>query len=138
MKEVVLKRFYVAKNVDIKNQNEGTLGVLFIDKELFCFTLEPPWRNNGVDSCIPVGSYVCKRFSSEKHPNTFEIRGVKGRSSILIHSGNTDVDSLGCILLGSVIDITSKKMVLNSKDTFRKFMDKMKDVNEFILKIYEV
>jgi hypothetical protein len=135
MRQIILKRFYIPKNVDINNQTEGTLGLLFIDNSFFCFTLEPPWRENKEDSCIPSGVYNCRRYSSPKFPNTFEVKNVPNRKSILFHSGNLDKDTLGCILLGDGVDISNKKMILNSKLAFERFLKKMEGVNEFVLRI---
>ena len=44
---------------------------------------------------------------------------MKGFSGVLIHVGNTNKDTLGCILVG---ENTSKGKVLNSTATFHKLM----------------
>ena len=65
------------------------------------FTLENPWLDNAPNiSCIPVGSYVCKRVISPKYGETFEITGVDGRTHILFHEGNYPSNTMGCVLLG--------------------------------------
>jgi len=135
MIQVILKRFYIPKDVDISNQTEGTLGLLFIANSFFCFTLEPPWRGNKEDSCIPPGVYNCRRYSSPKYPNTFEVLNVPNRTRILFHSGNLDKDTLGCILLGDGVDITNKKMILNSRLAFNRFLKRMEGINSFVLKV---
>jgi hypothetical protein len=65
-------------------------------------TLELAWNNNerGI-SCIPSGVYVVKRKTSFRHGQCFELQNVTGRSNILIHSGNFNRDTKGCILIGS-------------------------------------
>lgn len=66
-----------------------------------CYTLEENWANNERgQSCIPVGTYVLKRGYFPKHKDCFEVTNVPGRSSILIHAGNTILDIEGCIILG--------------------------------------
>ena len=83
-------------------ENEfGTFGILKIQKELFCFTLEPSDRlNEPLKSSIPAQQYICLRYQSPKFGETFKIINVPGRTGILFHSGNTSDDTKGCILLG--------------------------------------
>jgi Family of unknown function (DUF5675) len=84
---------------------DGTLGEMFDpDGGHLCFTMELPWENNEPDkSCIPTGTYTCVPHNSVAHPGTWELLNVPDRSEILIHTGNTDADSLGCILVGRTI-----------------------------------
>lgn len=91
-------------------------------------TIEEPWiadcdgpggqrRESGKpESCIPDGTYHLRPWNSAKFPNTYSLvndaLGVYaqnalippgqrwGRSEILIHTGNTLSDTLGCILVG--------------------------------------
>jgi hypothetical protein len=84
---------------------DGTLGEMFNpDGSHLCFTMELPWKDNEPQkSCIPVGTYTCVPHNSATHPGTWELLNVPNRSEILIHTGNTDADSLGCILVGRTI-----------------------------------
>lgn len=71
------------------------------------------------ESCVPDGLYTLSPHVSAKYPQERHVwraanpqlgvwnwpgdipQGIKyGRSAILIHGGNTDDDSLGCILVG--------------------------------------
>jgi len=100
-----------------------TLGQLLdSDNELYCYTLELPWKDNiPHESCIPEGTYKVIPHNSDAHPDTWEITNVPGRSAILIHTGNTVEDSLGCILVGnSVGNIDGNPAVLNSFVTIDK------------------
>jgi Family of unknown function (DUF5675) len=85
--------------------SDGTLGEMFTPEgDHLCFTMELPWNDNEPDkSCIPTGTYTCVPHNSAAHPGTWELLNVPGRSEILIHTGNTDADSLGCILVGRTI-----------------------------------
>lgn len=69
------------------------------DSLLICDTLEPPFSVS--HPCIPVGVY---KFSMSESPRFHRVlprlKNVKGRSGILIHSGNTVRDTKGCILVG--------------------------------------
>lgn len=101
-------------------------------------TLELPWRNNKRQvSSIPQGVYLCKRVLSPKFGDTFEVTGVKGRSSILFHGGNTTADTLGCILVGRGFDLIDGTTpgIFESKKTFNKFLQLLKDTDSFHLHV---
>ncbi|PXY01417.1 hypothetical protein DF185_07995 [Marinifilum breve] len=64
-------------------------------------TLELPWKENKkCVSCIPEGEYKIGLWNTQKFPNTFEIKNVPNRTNILIHKGNFNTNTLGCVLLG--------------------------------------
>jgi hypothetical protein len=65
-------------------------------------TLELGYKNNerGI-SCIPTGVYVVQRKTSYRHGQCFELQNVLGRDNILIHKGNFNEDTKGCILIGN-------------------------------------
>ena len=102
----------------------GTFGALVIDGQPICNTLEPYHRDNEKNiSSIPAGQYVCKPYSSERYPNTYEITNIEGRSKVLFHSGNWDDDTMGCILLGeSFSTIGSDWVVSDSRGAMGEFM----------------
>lgn len=120
--------------VDRKYKKENyTIGLLSIDGELVCNTLED--RDRGLDdsmtlqeinrrkvkgkTAIPTGRYEIVLFWSSKRKNARYARDgkipmltrVRGFSYIEIHSGNTENDTEGCILCGKN-DV--KGMVTNS------------------------
>lgn len=77
-----------------------TLGLLFVDGEFVCYTLELPWKNNERDiSCIPEDTYTVVPHKTD--PNKFRVKNVPGRSGINIEIGNSYKDILGCILVGT-------------------------------------
>ena len=82
-------------------------------------TLERPWVfNERRVSCIPTGTYLVKHHVSPKFGQCFKVQDVKGRSDILIHSGNVVADTLGCILVGLTsgsVDDSSSAMICNSR-----------------------
>jgi hypothetical protein len=85
--------------------SHSTLGDLSVNDTFECHTLEDIVRKPGVKvfgaTAIPTGIFVIivnlsarfKRFM----PRLLEVPSFDG---ILIHSGNTDVDTHGCILVG--------------------------------------
>ena len=120
--------------------SDGTFGVLLDNDGIpFALTCEREWVNNQPDvSCIPAGSYACKRVNSPRFGNTFEVTDVPGRTSILFHSGNTKDDSKGCILVGEEFGtVNGKTAVLSSKRGFAEFLERLKDVDKFELWIKE-
>jgi len=117
----------------------GALGALRICKQMFCATLEPADRDNQPDvSCIPAGQYRCRRIQSPRFWDTFEVQHVPGRSHILFHPGNRQVDTAGCILVGRTWgQLSGDRAILNSGNTFERFMIRMKGIDEFVLTITE-
>ncbi len=90
---------------------------------------------------LPVGTYKCVRGMHQLHDGvpfeTFEITNVPGHTGILFHVGNYNEDSEGCVLLGRRIATqeNGKRMITSSKNTFNKFMDITRGLNEFTLKV---
>lgn len=113
----------------------GTFGQLFVDGKPVCLALERGWIDNIPNvSCIPPGEYICKRMTSPKFGETFQVMNIPGRTHILFHKGNTVRDSKGCILYGSRHgDINGHSAVLESGSAKRKFTWLMRGEDEFKL-----
>lgn len=113
----------------------GTFGVIIDGGVPFALTLERPWLDNASDvSCIPAGKYTCKRFSSESHPDTFQVMDVPDRFGILFHTGNLMQHSAGCILVGEMFEpYKGQPAILSSKKGFSEFMEKLQNQTEFEL-----
>jgi hypothetical protein len=103
-----------------------TIGSLYIDGVCFCDTLEDKDRGLRQDmslleiskikvmhkTAIPTGEYkVIVNMSPSKKRLLPRLLGVPGFDGILIHRGNTEDDSSGCILVGQN---KIKGMVINS------------------------
>jgi hypothetical protein len=123
-----------------ENFRYGTFGILKINKEVFCVTLEPPDILNEQNiSSIPAQQYECRKYTSTRYGNTFQVTGVPGRSDILFHPGNFKGNTRGCILLAQHFGkIKGDRAILNSGATFDNFMALMRNVNTFHLTIHEV
>ena len=119
MKTVILRR--------VSTGHQGTFGVILHNDLPFAVTLERQWLDNRSNiSCIPSGTYKCKRTNSPKFGNTFEVTNVQGRSHILFHKGNIDDDSHGCILIGEQFGkLSDDTVILSSKAGFEEFMSIM-------------
>jgi hypothetical protein len=129
-----------AKIKRIDNAEDGVFGVLLLDDQVCCVTLERPWLDNSINiSCVPPGVYQCRRVHSPNYGDTFEISDVPGRTHILFHIGNTIKDSKGCVLLGSKYgELKDERAILSSGTAVKKFMEKLKGVISFDLEIIEV
>lgn len=119
-----------------------TIGRLYVDGEYFCDTIED--RDRGLDNsmteqeiksnkvyaetAIPTGTYsVTMNVQSPKYKTrpayAFckgflpRLVGVKGFDGVLIHIGNTQKDSAGCILVGQNKEVGK---VINSTETFKR------------------
>ena len=121
-----------------KKQNY-TIGKLYINGTYFCDTLEDTDRGLSSDmpleeikkkkvygsTAIPSGVYKVLYTYSPKFKRMLPlINNVKGFDGIRVHSGNTEKDSLGCILLGKN---TKVGMVTDSRNTCNKFYKLIED-----------
>jgi len=106
-------------------QTEGILTVYDVCNEVVfkCYTLELEEDCNAQrDDCIPRNKYNVEKRYSTKYKNHFHVLDVPNRSYILIHSGNYNKHTLGCILVGKTLtdingdgyrDTTSSKVTMN-------------------------
>lgn len=90
----------------VNESDKQTLGYLTLydglEKVFECVTLELPWLANMRNvSCIPKGVYKVVPRTSPKYKNHFILENVPNRKFILIHQGNFNTDTRGCILIGS-------------------------------------
>jgi hypothetical protein len=114
METLVLKRKYK------KTQTEGTLK----GKNINLVTIELPDKDNKRrESCIPEGEYKVVPRTSPKYKKHYEIKDVKNRSAILIHTANYARELLGCIGVGlsfkdldkdGNLDIISSRIALDT------------------------
>ena len=107
----------------------STDGILFADGYALCNTLEPAIGKKvkyGKGCCIAPGIYsVDFHYSPKFGKYMLTLCGVRGRSGILIHSGNTPKDSAGCILVGKRENVG---VLANSRDTLNMVFDRCLDV----------
>lgn len=130
-KEVVLIRF------DAKI--DGLFGRIVIDNKRVFHTLE----NSKLD--IPAGHYVCRFVNSYKFgdgdnetSDVYEVMDVEDRTHILIHVGNTEVDTTGCICLGMKRGVlNTRNAVIDSRKAINLF-HMMLNKKDFILSIFDL
>lgn len=119
-----------------------TLGLLFVDKKFFCYTLEDPKKKDKKvqgKTRIPHSFYPYKvglqnvvTPLTRKYRNRFKwfdkhihVKDVYNFTNIYFHIGNWSTDTEGCILLGDkpTIDSSGTGMIYNSTNTFKKFYE---------------
>jgi len=129
MKTITIRR--IAENDD------GVFGVIIDGVTPFAITLENKWHNNKKNiSCIPSGTYECRRVLSPTRGEVFEVKNVPGRTHILFHIGNTDDDTKGCILVAEEFgELNGETAILSSGRGFKEFMKRLDGINKFTLNI---
>lgn len=123
-------------------EHDGIIGTLYDDSSgAIAVTLEHAYSSGHGDGSyipkLPNGTYTCKRGMHRLHDlkpfETFEVEGVPGHDNILFHVGNWNDDSEGCILLGAKVLTGTSTVITESRITFSKFMNLLKDLNTFTL-----
>ena len=135
-----------------------TIGKLYLNGEYFCDTLEDTDRGLSQimpleqimakkiknQTAIPTGTYVIdmntvspKYSNFSKYPwakpydaKIPRLKAVPGYLGVLIHPGNTNADTSGCILVGEN-KVVGK--VINSQLTWKKLMAKLVKNKNIIL-----
>ena len=124
---------------------DASNGLLFIDGVFECYTLEDEVRDVKVmsETAIPLGTYEIKfrniggfdtkykaRYGSTFHKGMLELQDVPNFKYILIHTGNTDSHTAGCLLLGETqqdLDKGKDGFVGGSGDAYKKMYPKVRD-----------
>ena len=115
--------------------DHSTIGELSIDGKFECFTLEDIERDVKIKSetAIPKGTYkvIINRSNRFKRllPLLLNVPNFEG---IRIHSGNTNHDTEGCILVGLT---RSKDFIGQSRKAFNKLFKKMQNVENITITI---
>jgi hypothetical protein len=132
------------KLIRFNHSEDDTQGLLFWDHpgqplDFLCFTLEDEHRDVKVkhETRIPEGLYKLKlrkwgglhtryleRYGQQWHKGMIQILDVPGFTDILIHCGNTDEHTSGCILVG---DSLSPGFLGSSRDAYGKVYPEVRD-----------
>ena len=101
------------------SESDYTDGLFFINSDFRCYTLEDEHRCQKVygETRIPDGRYkvkfrttggfharYLKKYGISFHKGMLWIKDVPNFEYVLIHIGNDDDDTAGCLLVGSTAD----------------------------------
>lgn len=126
----------------IAKKAKYTIGKLYINDQYFCDTLEDTDRGLTQsmteqqigskkvygETAIPTGTYrIIISYSNKFKKQMPLLLNVPGFAGIRIHSGNTEKDSLGCILVGKNKSVGK---VLESRDTYSKLFSILQEANK--------
>jgi hypothetical protein len=132
--------------VRVQFGSDSTNGLVFVNNSFECYSLEDQVREGAKimgETAIPLGSYEIKfrtvggfdskykkRYGSDWHVGMLELQDVPNFKYILIHTGNTDEHTAGCLLLGETqqdLDKGKDGFVGGSGDAYKKFYPKVRD-----------
>ena len=123
---------------------DATNSLLFIDNEFECYGLEDEYRDVKVmhETCIPEGEYKIELrteggFHSKytarygaMHKGMLWLQDVPNFKWILIHTGNQDSHTAGCLLIGETqqdLDKGKDGFIGGSGDAYKKMYPKVAD-----------
>jgi len=113
----------------------GVFGVLAVDRVGAWYPLAVTLEraDDHLEPVIPAGKYKLEptRFNRGNYP-TYEVTPVKGHSRVLLHVGNFERDTEGCVLVASSFEET---WVSGSKRAFERFMDVAGGVDSHVLEV---
>ena len=121
---------------------DATNGLLFIDGLFECYTLEDQYQAVKVmhETCIPEGTYDIQFRKtggfhskySERYKNAhygmLHIQDVPGFEYILIHTGNWESQTSGCLLVGDTqqdLDVSDKGFIGASVNAYKRMYSKV-------------
>lgn len=112
---------------------KSSIGELLINGAFECYTLEDRERGTKEkkvfgSTAIPLGRYeIAITFSNNFQTYLPLLLKVPGYEGVRIHPGNTDADTLGCILVGCG---KGKDLISESRKAFNSLFKKMKAVSK--------
>ena len=121
---------------------DATNGLLFIDGIFECYTLEDQYQAVKVmhETCIPEGTYDIKfrktggfhaKYSERyknAHHGMLHIQDVPNFTYILIHTGNTDEHTSGCLIVGETqqdLEVSKDGFIGSSAVAYKKMYAKV-------------
>lgn len=124
---ITVKRLYKTDN--------STIGELLIDGIFECFTLEDKERPVKIkgETAIPKGTYKVIINESNRFKRLLPLLiNVPNFEGVRIHSGNSNHDTEGCILVGQT---RNKNYIGQSRKAFNKLFKKMEVAKDITLTI---
>ena len=121
---------------------DATNGILLVDGLFECYTLEDQYQAVKVmhETCIPEGTYDIKfrtvggfhtkyleRYGNS-HKGMLHLQDVPNFTYILIHAGNTDESTSGCLIVGETqqdLDLSDDGFIGHSGKAYLKLYNKV-------------
>ena len=115
-------------------RSDGCFSVLLWHGRPFAVSVERTFDDGR--PVIQNGEYECvASFYHKGGYPTFEII-VPGHSRVLFHKGNTELDSVACVVVGESFGmLNSATAVLDSKGGFNEFLELTKSLDRFTMKV---
>ncbi|MGB6035291.1 MAG: DUF5675 family protein [Cryomorphaceae bacterium] len=130
----------------MQDDGNSTLGVLSLNGEFYCYTLEDTYRDVKLKgkTRIPAGEYIVdfnehltnmtkryreSEFSSEWFTYHLHLKNVPGFEGVYIHNGGTHEHTDGCILVSTDYierTDTAPLTLTNSRNTYKNLYIKLK------------
>ena len=122
------------------SQSKTTFGAVLLDSKFQCYSVEDRYRTNKVkhETRIPAGTYEVKlrefgghyeRYKEKYagHKGMLWLQNVPEFTDILIHIGNKEGDTSGCILLNNEVNnnVTDMGRGTNSTQAYLNFYFKV-------------
>jgi hypothetical protein len=112
---------------------DATNGILLVNGLFECYTLEDQYQAVKVmhETCIPEGTYNIKFRTvgdGNTHYGMLHLQDVPNFTYILIHAGNTDEHTSGCLIVGETqqdLDISDDGFVGHSGKAYSKLYNKV-------------
>jgi hypothetical protein len=121
---------------------DATNGLLFVDGLFECYTLEDQYQAVKVmhETCIPEGTYDIKfrtvggfhekykKRYGNAHYGMLHLQDVPNFTYILIHAGNTDEHTSGCLIVGETqqdLDLSDDGFIGHSGVAYSKLYNKV-------------
>lgn len=123
----------VFRQVSLSKNPRVTFGKLYVNNKLFTNTLEDVERTEKVygKTAIPKGKYQIKlrtegtktlkyaKVFPDIHKGMLWLQNVPNYEYVYIHTGTTELDTLGCILVGDTI-ISKQQMIIDSRIAYKR------------------
>lgn len=137
------KKFIIELKRDGSHLEKGgyTLGDIYINGKHECVSLEDEYRKEKVygETRIPAGTYRIKfrkegrmhydhltELGKDFHKGMLHLQDVPGFEFILMHEGNFEKNTLGCILIGTAKN-REAGTITESKKAYKIFYPKVRD-----------
>ena len=132
------------KILRFSDNNDDTISLFMIDGKFQCFSIEDEKREKKVygETRIPSGLYEIKlrtegsfhlkyleKFGKDFHKGMLHVTDVPGFEYILIHIGNDESNTDGCILVGNTIkeNVTGKGYLSDSANAYKRIYTIIRD-----------